>query len=95
MREYSLDMDVEALSRGIRNDNNVPVDTLALQDCYNFRATERGLEAPRTIVAPLTGATESLSWPLPQAFRLRQLTLLFTTTKMYVVVRVALGARQR
>lgn len=85
MREYSLDMDVEALSRGIRNDGNVPVDTLALQDCYNFRATERGLEAPRSITAPSTGDTESVTWPLPQVFRLRQLTLMFSTTKVYTV----------
>jgi hypothetical protein len=85
VREYSLEMDVEALSRGVRNDNNVPVDTLALQDCYNFRATERGLEAPKSITAPSTGATESLTWPLPQVFRLRQLTLAFFPTKVYTV----------
>lgn len=82
MRSYSFDIPFDRLRTGIRPDENIPPDILTLYDAFNVRATDFGLEAPRTITVP---ATHAVSWPFPQVFKGNFATFVCSETKIYVL----------
>lgn len=74
MKTFSLEFS-EAFTRGLRSDFRSAKNQQGLTSVENLRPTARGLEAVPTILNPLQEEL-MLEWPLPQLFRLPQITLL-------------------
>lgn len=76
MKTFSLEFS-EAFTKGLRADFRSAKNQQDLTSVENLRPTSRGLEAVPVILNPLQEEL-TLEWPLPQLFRLPQVTLLLT-----------------
>jgi hypothetical protein len=87
----------EALRVGLRPESYVPRNSQFLDDCSNKRPTPFGLKSFNSINQPFTAdyLTNTLSitktWPFPQIFRGRELTLLVDETAVYTATEVDNG----
>lgn len=80
----------EVIQRGLRPDSRMPVGAPYLTTCTNMRPTPYGLKDFNAVVQPITAAeltalSITKSWPFPQLFRGKSVTLLFSATGVFTV----------
>lgn len=80
----------DALRNGIRPDSRTPSDAQYLSTCTNLRATPFGLKDFITVNQPITAGTLTAAgvtptWPFPQLFRGKSVTLLCDEAAIFEV----------
>lgn len=84
MREYNFNIET-ALRNGLRPDARQPLNSEHMTYMKNVKPSEMGAVSPESVTYPIDTPALSVSWPFPQLFRGRSVTLLAYGTSVYLV----------